>query len=697
MRSSPVAARTLAVVLPLIASLVAVAPAHALQQQPPRPDTVRRDSLSQPLAPVTVTTSRAAGVTGGASAVVVRLSELRSSPAPTLDQALRETPFVLVRQNSRGEMELSVRGSDSRQAAVLYNGVPLTLGWDHRADPSVLPLTGAENLVIVRGLGSVLNGPNSLGGTIEISQRAQGTSAPSGQWWAAGGVDQTSAVVASLGGGHRFDNVFGGAVTAQAGVSVRDRDGVRVTSSANDDTARDGLRTNSDLRHGDLFGALRWSNAQGRGVGLTVSAFDAERGVPPEEHITGPRYWRYPYNSRAIAALSLNSGTFNTPFGVGTIDIGAGYNAGRLKIETYGDRRYQTVTAEELGDERTSSVRALVGHSLPRGATIKASFTAADVRYTETLSPAAGVDYRQKMSSTAAELDIPLGDATRVSGGVAFDRTSTPETGGRTPGQPPFDATGWRAGVSHQLSNSVRLHASASERSRFPALRELYSGAQNRFLANPLLKPETLLGFEAGVTAERALGESTRFSMQAIGFRHNLDDAITRITLPAPDRRFQRINRDRIESSGAELLGGLTFGSDLLRAVTLTGDATLQSISIVNTTVAGDPQRHAENNPERRGSIELGVPVPLSVRAYATARFTGVQYCLNPDSGTEQTLGKQARTDVAAERSFGIGGRGAARTLRALLSLDNVANSTVYDQCGLPQPGRTLRLMFTLR
>jgi iron complex outermembrane receptor protein len=37
------------------------------------------------------------------------------------------------------------------------------------------------------------------------------------------------------------------------------------------------------------------------------------------------------------------------------------------------------------------------------------------------------------------------------------------------------------------------------------------------------------------------------------------------------------------------------------------------------------------------------------------------------------------------------------RALRALVSVDNVGNATVYDQCGLPQPGRTVRLMLTLR
>jgi iron complex outermembrane receptor protein len=141
--------------------------------------------------------------------VVVKPGELRSSPAPLLDQALRESPFVHVRLNSRGEMELSIRGSDSRQAAVLLDGVPITIGWDHRTDPSVIPIGGADRMTIVRGLGSLLNGPNTLGGTIEVVHDPM---AQSGGRLSAGlGLDVNRALVANMAGGTRVADFGGGA------------------------------------------------------------------------------------------------------------------------------------------------------------------------------------------------------------------------------------------------------------------------------------------------------------------------------------------------------------------------------------------------------------------------------------------------------------------------------------------------------
>jgi iron complex outermembrane receptor protein len=658
-----------------------------------RRDSVRRDSSAQSLGAVSVSSARAVGVAGGAAAVVIKPTELRSSPAPLLDQALRESPFVLVRQNSRGEMEISVRGSDSRQAAVLYGGVPMSLGWDHRSDPSLIPLTGSEQMVIVRGLGSLLNGPNTLGGSIEISYNAF-AQPPGGQLWGGVGVDQFGSTVGTFGYGHRVADVGGGALSLRAGVSHRRRDGVALPHNAIDPTEKDGLRTGTDLQQLDGFASARWNNKRGSSIGVMYSAYDAERGVPPEEHLTAPRLWRYPYARRGIAMVSANTGMLKTPFGMGSLEVGVGMNTGEFKIETFAARDYATVNGSELGDERTLTSRALLTHTVGL-ATLRASYTGADIRYAETLTPAAAADYRQKLASAGVELEVPVGGRTQLAGGFVFDRSTTPETGGRTPGQEPFDNTGWRVGASHEVSSRVRLHASVSERARFPSLRELYSGALNRFRPNPDLKPETLLGIEGGITVNRtfpSLGQST---IQVIAFRHRLDDAVVRITLSNPTR-FQRVNRDRIESAGAELLGGFVFGDDPEQSVSLNGDATIQKIRIFDVT-ANDQQRRAENNPEQRGRLELGVPLPASLKVFAVARYTGRQYCLNGDTSRLDELSAKTAADVAVQRSFSVARSGPFRMLTTLLSFDNVGNTAVYDQCGLPQPGRTLRLMMSVR
>ncbi|MEX2177920.1 MAG: TonB-dependent receptor [Gemmatimonadaceae bacterium] len=673
---------------------VAVVCATSAFAQAPRDSTVA-DSARR-LRPVEITGSRAAGTIGGVSAVVITPAELRSSPAPLLEEALRESPFVHVRQNSRGEMELSVRGSDSRQAAVLLDGVPLSLGWDHRTDPSIVPITGAQELVIVRGLGSVLTGPNALGGTIEVSHDNAFGRPVSGGVWGGAGIDEHAAYVASLGAGRQFAGVFQGTLSLRGGVAHRERDGFALAGGASDPTAARGLRTNSDLRVTDGFLTARWNGALGRALGVTVTGFNAERGVPPEEHLTDPRLWRYPYQARAVVALSGNAGAVRTPFGFGTLELGAGYNGGRLRIESFSDRSYLNATAAELGDERTISSRALFTHTLPRDARLKAAVTLADVHYAETLPADTAVEYAQRLWSTGAEVELPLAPATALSAGVVYDRSVTPLTGGRAP-QPPLDNIGFRAGMTHDISAEWRLHASGSRRSRFPSLRELYSGALDRFLPNPDLAPETLLGLEAGFTVDRRIGPIPDARLQLNLFHHDLRDAVARTTLPAPDDRFFRVNRDRVRTNGAEILAGVAFGEQRARSITITGDALIQHVVVTDPTAAGRPARHVENSPDRRGMVEVGVPFPVGIRAFVNARYTGRQYCLNADTGGEMRLAARTESSLAAERRFAIARGGAIRGIRVLAALDNAMNAVIFDQCGLPQPGRTLRLMVTIQ
>ena len=657
-------------------------------------DSTRRDS-ARTVEGVTVTGARAPATVGGASAVVLRTDAVRSSPAPLLEEALRESPFVHVRQNSRGEMELSVRGSDSRQVSVIMDGVPLTLGWDHRTDPSLIPLTGAQELLIVRGLGTLLNGPNTLGGTIEITHSSAPGDLGSGRMWGGAGLDENAAWVATLAGGREFARSADGALSMRVGVTRRERDGFNLPASAPDPTAHDGLRTNSDLRQTDAFLATRWGGAAGRSLGLTLSGFDAVRGVPPEEHISSPRLWRHPRQSRAVAAFSANAGAFATPWGFGTLEAGAGFNAGRLRIASFTDRSYTTVSATELGDERTLTGRVKASHTLPRDARLRLAATWANVDYAETLPGDTAVDYRQQLLSAGSEIELPLG-RTLLAAGAVYDRSSTPLTGGRT-AQPALDAAGWRIGLTRGAGPHAQLHASGSRRSRFPALRELYSGALNRFLPNPDLRPETLTGVEAGFTIDRALGPFPDATLQVSGFHHDLRDAVVRITLPAPDRRFMRVNRDRLRSTGLEMLGGLAIGPGRDRSVSLTADATLQDIRILDQTATASGLRHAENNPEFRGVAEVGAPVAAGIRGFVNVRHTGPQYCLNADSGSEMRLAATTEGNLAAERRFRVSSGGSVRWVRALAALDNLGNTTSYDQCGLPQPGRTFRLMLSFQ
>jgi outer membrane receptor protein involved in Fe transport len=198
-------------VVAVVVSTFALATSLAAQESQ---DTVKPDTVFR-VEGIAVKVARAVATAGGASALDAPLDSMAVPPAPTLEEVLRQMPLILIRENSRGEAQPQVRGMESRQVAVLVDGVPITLGWDDRTDLSVIPLTAARHLTLVRGLSSVLYGPNALGGAIlvGIGDLPDGSPRTSEPFQFMAGVDQlgNGAVALGLGTVVRHD---GGALTA---------------------------------------------------------------------------------------------------------------------------------------------------------------------------------------------------------------------------------------------------------------------------------------------------------------------------------------------------------------------------------------------------------------------------------------------------------------------------------------------------
>lgn len=667
----------------------------ALQLPTPAGAQVQPDSASagvMRVGEISVRAARPVTTAGGASALEVQLDSLRVPAAPTLEQVLRELPLVQVRLNSRGEAQFSLRGSgsDARQVAVLVDGVPLNLTWDARADLSVLPATAAGTLTLVRGLPSVLHGPNVLGGVVEV-----GVGHHPGRWMpprssqAGVDVESTGAWSASASAAAPV-RLRDGWIAVRGGAGHRQRSGVAVPSSLGARAAgSSGLRANTDLRHSDGFAAVRWVGDDGAWATVSSAGFRAERGIAAELHAARPRFWRYPHVSRTVAVLSGGTGDRSTPFGgLGDLEASIGVDVGRSELHGFRDASYGERTATEHGDDRTITLRLLGDHTVGNRGELRGALTWADILHDERVD-AGGQRYRQQLWSAGSELSFDMAPparglgALRVSLGAAADGAATSESGDK----PPLDrlaALGARLGATVPAADGrLLLHAGVSRRQRFPALRELYSGSLGRFEPNPGLRAERLSAAEAGVTRALPAGE-----LQVVAFYRSLHDAIERITLP--DGRYRRVNAGESRSAGMEVVLSQRLGS-----VDVAGDLTVQRIRLYDN--GGTGPRHAEYQPGVVAGLSLHAPLPFATRAGISARHTGAQYCANPDAPGEMELGRSTRVDLDVGRAVRLRAGGAFANLELRAAADNIGDAAIYDQCGLPQPGRTLRLQLRIR
>jgi iron complex outermembrane receptor protein len=654
-------------------------------------DTLPSDTTVFQMQELRVRATRPIASTSGGSAVRLDLQSPRVQAVPLLSEALRDMPFVQVRTNSRGEAQLTLRGTGSRQVAVLVDGIPLTLGWDARSDLSMIPVDAAREVQFFRGISSVLHGPNVLGGVVAIDIAREDVDPDARLNGFQAAVDETGGTVIGgrLGRSWSFEN---GGFSLQAGGGARSRDGVPIPGGiAQPVTSRAGTQLNSDLEHLSAFLTGRYETAPGAWLALSIFGYEAERGVPPELHVFEPRRWRIPDTKRLLTALSVGTAWGRTPFGTGDFEVSLGIDLGESQIDEFETLAYQTVTEQEFSDDRTLTLRVLSDHTIGPGI-LRTALTWADARHVEQIDPSESTStFRQRLFSLGAEVELPMAESgsdfwsgANLSAGVSFDGASTPETGGRS-SRSPINDWGARVGGSAWLGDATRLHVGMSRKVRFPSLRELYSGALGRFVPNPDLKPEVLGALEAGLTGT-GVGLGGKLETQAVLFDQRFSDAIVRTGLG--DGQFQRQNRNRVRATGLELLGTISWS-----ATELGGNVTWQNVRLTDE-LRPARQSRAEYQPELFGSVHLTAPLLAGFRGRASVDLVGRQFCVDPEQGMDTALTRTGHLDFLVSREWSLGNW--FRAVQASISFDNVTDSVVFDQCGLPRPGRLFRLQLRL-
>jgi len=661
-------------------------------------DTIQVDSsivsTGYDLAGITVRVARPVLTTGGASAVVLELDSLGALPAPSMEEVLRAMPLIVIRKNSRGESQPTLRGSKERQIGVFLDGVPITISWDHRSDMSIVPMTGAQSVRVVRGSSSVLYGPNTIGGVIEVDiARGPLRPAPEAPVSISFSLEETGGTSLSATTTKGFE-VGNANLMVRAGAGHRANKGVPLPSAAREESdlhsqylvGLDGLRLNSDSRRADGYLAARYMNEGGGWATLTTSVYDLDRGVPPEAHQDNPRFWRYPEQNRVLIALSGGSGEQETVGGIRNFEVSFGFDAGSSQINRYETESFSTVNGREEADDRTITFRAKGGHTLGTRGDLRSAFTFSQVGRDEVLNGGDVTSYGQRLWGVGIESEWRIGnrDATRFSLGAAFDGSDTPKSGDKPPLKGLNDF-GFRAGISSLIQDGLVLHANFSRRSRFPSLRELYSGALGRFIPNPNLGAETLLGSEAGLT----FGANDS-SIQLVGFYQHLKNGIVRSSDVGIDGipRFKRINHERVKSLGLEFLAVRTMG-----LVTLTGDVTIQDVTGIDQKGA---RVQLEYEPIIIGRVGLETPLGDVFRASGNLRVMGNQMCENPELGGLQSLPSSGMLDLRLRGFFRLHSGSSLARVEAGVGLRNATDASVYDQCGLPQPGRTFQIQIRL-
>ncbi len=585
-------------------------------------------------------------------------------------------PATKVNVNSRGESLFSVRGAPERHVRVFLDGVPLNVPWDERADLSMVPADAIGSLRAVRGVGGVLDGPNALGGTLDLlpptlpgdGRRTRlGLRYGESRAWEARALHQQAA----------------GAWQWLAAAARREQDGWIVPEGLdapfNQGEGRE--RLNSDLAQSSLLLRAQRELRGGGTLRLLLVASDGEKGVPPETHLDdGARYWRYPVARRGLFAASLDRPASGArPWGLSASVAG---DLSRQEIRQYDDATFTTPELApgvdyETDRDRTAYARAGTTRRLGADASVAVQGIARYTHHRESLvKDGPELAYAQWLTSLVAEGAAKPARDWSLRAGAGWERAATGETGDK-PARNAIDAVVAHARVQRDFGDGLALHAAVSRRSRFPALRELYSGALGRFVPNPALMPERQDLLETGAVARGANWEAG-----LTGFAGRLRDGIERVALD--DLTYQRVNIDEIRVLGVETVMAW-------RPAPAWSISAHHTLLHVRREVDGAWSGPLEDRPSYLAFASLTWLAPGDFRLAVEGAAVGPRESVDVTDEVDglRRLPAGATLGARAGWTWRVPPAGLSR-VELYLRVSNVFDEAIDSQTGLPEPGRMI-------
>lgn len=510
---------------------------------------------------VTVTASRIPARLGDTpqSLLTLSRSELETTAAPTLDDALRQIAgFSLFRRASSRTANptaqgVSLRGvgaSGASRALVLADGVPLNDpfgGWVYWGR---VPSAAIERIEVLRGAASDLYGSSALGGVIQILTRR---------------ADKPAITLETSYGNERtgLASLFAGGRWSKWGIAL----------------AAEGFRTD-----GYILVDGRARGPVDTPAGSERFAFDLTLDRSFDER--GRIFWRgsyfgevrgngTPLQTNQTRIRQLSGGINRRSSRSGEFDLRAYLNA-QVYDQTFSavapDRRSEDLTRAQRSPSQSSGAilqwsKAFARHTLIAGSEVREVRGASDeTAYAiNQATSLVGTGGRQRTMSFFAEEIARLSSQIIVTAVARYDRwrnfdalRTTKQLARNVVTVEPFVERG-EAAVSPRLSALYRpsdrfaFFASAYRAFRAPTLNELYRSfrvGDVLTLANPDLRAERLVGGEAGASYTRA-----RFVARSALFWSEIARPVANVTISVAPNLItrQRQNLGRTRARGLEL------------------------------------------------------------------------------------------------------------------------------------------------
>jgi len=448
---------------------------------------------------------------------VIEAVKIEAADSKNLADIMDYTTGVYVTEGSKSEARVQIRGFDSQRITLLYDGIPVYEPYFNSFDLKSLSADEIDSIKVIKGASSVLYGPNTLGGIINvITKRPENNS-------------------------FSLNSQFSGNSTAYLSGSVkRVGDDFSFLGCASYDSS-DGydwkkknfreLRSNSDYQKMNFTGKMFYYPGKNSEILAEVSYLSSEYGIPAATEYYRKRFWRFDEWRRYQFNLG---GTFSL------------HNNNTLKIRNYYVGHFNVLDAykdESLMDLRWESTYKnytygtfLIGN-FPLSQKNRLKFSMNAKRDHVNIQEDRGAEWEEVIHNTYSagiEDHINLSEKIQLVGGISFDYLDKKIGQNRMSVNPVI-------GFKYNPEEWMDFTISYSRKARFPSMKSLYSTSSG----NPDLTEEIGQNLEASFTIKKGL------SLNGAVFYNRVKDLINSIRFPSGYSRYDNI--EEAEIMGFEL------------------------------------------------------------------------------------------------------------------------------------------------
>jgi iron complex outermembrane receptor protein len=587
-------------------------------------------------------------------------------------------PSARIRTNSRGESMLFLRGAGERQLGLFFDGVPLNVAWDNRFDLSMLPIDIIGKMDVNRNANSILYGTNVLGGAINISTIERSTDGIGGNIRFQGGSGSLMQLSATNDG--KFGNF-----NYIASVSKVKTDGLTLSKNRPDTLKNQNLnsdfRDNTDRDFLSMYARGEYDFAGSAKLGITVLRIEGEKGVGAETHIkpTAARFWRYPDWSRTL--ISLNGDASLSPSGNVKLRTTFWYDIFNQKIDAFSNSTLQNISSKQSDEDITIGSRNTISWSMNENHSLLFSINWFNTHHKELIDSNPESLFSQNVLSNGMSYEYKR-DLFSLKTGLVYDYVNTGDAGlfKEAIGKEQSDY-GVFLTLRHLLDENTIVFGNFSRRTRFPTMRESYSGALDRFVINPDLKPETGNLFELGINHS-----ASNFNVEFSGFANFYDGLIEQIRLTKQQDSLRR--RIRVNYSEATIMGlDLTLRFAIIDNLNFEANVTYMKSFGKQDTVKLD---NIDNRPEILSGLILNYRFGFGLFLQGEMETTGKQFERSPDNASKFIeIGATSIFNFRLSYQFAIE-TGFNSLYEIFARVNNIADTYRISQLGLPEQGRMI-------